>query len=127
MKAHILLAQVVHTHSDGSVSMLQGGVNGAFVPRGEPLVFQGGAIVWLVPSASELGKHDVKIVCADEDGRVISTPFTGVYEVAQANMGKIVGIPLRVELPKPGRYTFSLAVDRQETDYHTISVQFQKG
>ena len=114
MQATVILADAATTHPDGTFSLLRGGITNVHVPPDKPIVFRGALVARIVGRPGEDGPHNFKIVCIDEDGRSVSPDFTGTFEVPRGGGAINLALNMQLTLPKFGRYTFSVMVDRNQ-------------
>jgi hypothetical protein len=122
MKAQLILADAVSSHPDGTVSLLRGGIDHVTVPEGQPCIFKGGLAARFTAGASEVGRHEFKIKCVNEDGVGVGLEAAGNFEIRQLG-GVSLGFSLELIFPRPGAYTFSVSVDRSELDTYTLHVR----
>lgn len=122
MKAFIFLADAVSSNGDGTFSVLRGGIDRLNVPEGQPCFFRGGFVVRVTAAASELGDHEVRIMCVDEDGVSVMQPVNGRIQIKEPG-GACVALNLQLIFPKPGRYTFSATIGKTEVDTCALLVR----
>ncbi len=121
MKATIIVADAVTFNPDGTFSLLRGGIDRVFVPEGRPCTFQGGVVVRFTASASEIGTHEFKISCVNEDGISVGLEASGNFEIKEMG-GAVVAFNLQLIFPKPGTYHFTVSADRHELDTYALRV-----
>jgi hypothetical protein len=122
MKAQLTLADAVSSHPDGTISLLRGGIDKLYVSEGRPCVFKGGLAVRFTSGGSELGRHEFKIRCVNEDGISVGLEASGSFEIGEVG-GVSLSFGLEIIFPKPGAYTFTVSVDRAELDTYTLRVR----
>ena len=122
MKASIILADAVSANPDGTFSLLRGGIDRVRIPNGQPCVFRGGIVTRVTASTSEIGAHDFKIMCVDDDGVSVMPPLSGKFNIKEAG-GAVLAASLQMTFPKPGRYSFSVTINKQELDTQLLSVK----
>ncbi len=116
MKAFIFLADAAVVHPDRTFSVLRGGISQVTAPRTQPIVFRGAAVVRVVGRLSEAGSHDIVIRVLNEDGQSIAPDITSTFEVPEGGGAAQIVVSFGFVLPSYGRYSFTVAVDRQEQD-----------
>lgn len=121
MKGFVFLADAVSQNQDGTFSVLRGGIDKLQVPEGQPCVFRGGVVVRVVAAAGEVGDHDVKIMCVNEDGVSVLGPILGQLRINEPG-GAGVAFNVHLVFPKPGRYSFTVTVDKHEVDACSLNV-----
>jgi len=121
MKARIIVADAVSVHPDGTFSLLRGGIDRVWAgARGRPIVFNAGIAVQFSAGPGELGRHEFKIACVNEDGNAVAPEVSGNFEIKEPG-GVVIGFNMNIVFPKPGRYSFTVSADRNELDYQTIT------
>jgi hypothetical protein len=116
VKAVLILADAASGHPDHTFSMLRGGITELKVPKNQPPLFRGALVVRITGERAEAGKHEFKIVCVDEDGSEVAPPLPGTMEVPPQGGNAHIVLNMQITFPKPGRYQFSIVVDRIELD-----------
>jgi hypothetical protein len=116
VKAVLILADAASGHPDHTFSLLRGGITEMSVPRNQPVVFRGALVARVTGIRAEAGKHDFRIVCVDEDGKQVAPPLQGNLEVPPQGGNAHIVLNMQLTFPRPGRYQFSIVVDRSELD-----------
>lgn len=122
MRAVMLVADAAVVHPDNTFSILRGGITETNVPPNRPAMFRGAILVRIEYSAGDKGKHDLRLVCVDEDGKSVAPDITGQLDAKQAGAAH-VALNVQITFPKKGRYTFILSLGKQEKDRWTINVK----
>lgn len=123
LKALIILADAVIGHPDNTFSLLRGGITELNVLEGKPLVFAGALLVRVSASAAESGPHEIKVRCLTEDGATVIPDLMSSFNVPERGGFANLVMQLQVRLPKPGRYEFSVSVDKHELDSWILKVK----
>jgi hypothetical protein len=116
MKAFILLSDAARPHPDGTFSLLRGGIGQVQAPQGQPIKFRGSMVVRIKGTLSETGEHDVRVRLLDEDGHQIPPEIGGTFSVPEGGGAAQIVADFDFVLPRYGRFTFAVSVDRLEQD-----------
>ncbi len=116
MKAHLLLADAATAHQDNTFSLLRGGISNLNVPKNRPCGFKGSLVARIVADRGEAGPHEFKVKCVTEDGGSILPEATATFEIPQAGGSVHLVLDMQLIFPKPGRYEFSITVDKHQMD-----------
>lgn len=72
---------------------------------------------------SEAGKHQIKIVFIDEDGKNVLPPLTGVFETSPGQLNSNFLLDLvNISFPKAGVYMADIVVDNNSIRSESITV-----
>ena len=123
MKAKLVLADSARVHSDGTMSMLRGGITNTMVPKGQPPLFRGSIAATIVVELGEQGKHAVRIVCCDEDGKQLFRVEGGINAKETHFSATHIVFDISQKFPKFGRYTFVISVDGQQLDSWPLEIR----
>jgi hypothetical protein len=116
MKGFIFVSDAARAHPDGTFSLLRGGIDRIHTPSNQPIQFRGAIVARMTGTMNEAGPHEFKIRILNEDGQPVAPDIQGSVNVPEGGgAANIVG-EFALMLPRDGRYTFSLSVDRHEID-----------
>lgn len=127
MEATLILADAAARHSDGTISLLRGGIDRLRLPRGLPLQLNAALAARIQTTPGESGKvRRFSVVCSDYDGNALSFKVEGEFKVEQGAAINMV-VPVSVTFPKHDHYRFELLVDGTHLAEWAIIVEPPKG
>jgi hypothetical protein len=114
MEGFLLLADAARNHPDGTFSLLRGGIDRVNAAPNQPIFFRGAFIARIVGSLGEAGPHEFRVRLLNEDGQSIFPDVAGGFTIPEQGGATNAVVDFNVILPRYGRYTFFLLVDRQQ-------------
>ena len=123
MRAFLVLSDTARAHSDGTFSLLRGGIGNVQTPSNQAIQFRGSVVARITGNMSEAGSHEFMIRILNEDGQPVAPDMGGTFNVPEGGGAGNVVADFGLILPQPGRYTFALSVDRHEIDTWEIRAE----
>ena len=120
MKVKLIVAESAASHPDNTFSLLRGGVNQLTSDR-FPAVFDGALVVRIIGDPSESGTHSLRCVLVDQDGGELSRLEAG-FQIPQGGGNSALIVRTSQEFPRPGIYSFRVAVDGHFKDDEAVIV-----
>ena len=120
MDAVLLLADAASQHPDGTFSVLRAGVDRVFGPT-EPVQFRGALIARVKATLNEAGEHGFSLRCTDFDGAAVMPAIEGRFVSPPHGGGMQFIVNCALQLPRYGKYQFSLSIDGEEQDSWTLA------
>jgi len=72
---------------------------------------------------SETGKHKIKLLCIDQDGKDIISPIDNEIDIKQVNLRTNIILEIvPLSIPKAGTYEIALAIDGRNVATNSIAV-----
>ena len=117
MKSTLILADAATGNEDGTYSLLRAGISELRVPTGQPLFFTGALVSRLEATPADKGSYEVSIRFQTDGGELIGKPTSLKFEVGDTKQSVLNAVmAFHVQLPKLGRYEFSLFIDGKKID-----------
>ncbi len=96
--------------------MLRCGINKVHAQSTQSIIFRGSLVARIKGDLAEVGPHEFTIRVLNEDGQSIAPDISGGFDVPEGGGTALTALDFGFILPRYGRYTFSLLVDRQMID-----------